>query len=125
MDTARAEKLKINFDIDFPRMPCLCELVCIMTMPLDYYGCADLSIDAMDVSGEHHLDVLHSVYKIRLADDGSPIVEEAEQYELGASQEEEGGQEAGGEGGQEAGGEGGKVIKTQEVIGKKEDKCGR
>lgn len=72
----------------------------------------------MDVSGEHHLDVLHSVFKIRLDDDGSPIVEEAEQYELGASQEEE-------EGGQEAGGEGGKEVKTQEVIGKKEDKCGR
>jgi hypothetical protein len=27
VDTARADKLKINFDIDFPRMPCLCESI--------------------------------------------------------------------------------------------------
>ena len=25
VDTSRGEKLRINFDIDFPRMPCLCE----------------------------------------------------------------------------------------------------
>ena len=49
----------------------------------------DLSIDAMDVSGEHHLDVLHSVYKTRLSEDGQPIHEETEQYELGASKEGE------------------------------------
>lgn len=48
----------------------------------------DLSIDAMDISGEHHLDVLHSVYKTRLSENGQPIHEETEQYELGASQEE-------------------------------------
>lgn len=34
VDTARAEKLKINFDIDFPRMPCLCELVHVWPHPL-------------------------------------------------------------------------------------------
>ena len=43
----------------------------------------------MDVSGEHHLDVLHSVYKVRLSEDGQPIHEEAEQYDLGAVKEEE------------------------------------
>lgn len=55
----------------------------------------DLSIDAMDISGEHHLDVLHSVYKTRLSENGQPIQEETEQYELGASKEgvEEGMQE--------------------------------
>lgn len=26
VDTSRGEKLRINFDIDFPRMPCVCEL---------------------------------------------------------------------------------------------------
>lgn len=43
----------------------------------------------MDISGEHHLDVLHSVYKTRLAEDGQPIQEDTEQYELGASKEDE------------------------------------
>lgn len=32
VDTSRGEKLRINFDIDFHRMPCLCE--CLMTMYL-------------------------------------------------------------------------------------------
>ena len=27
MDTSRGEKLRINFDIDFPRMPCVCESI--------------------------------------------------------------------------------------------------
>ncbi len=43
----------------------------------------DLSIDAMDVSGDHQLDVLHSVYKTRLSLDGQPISEATEQYKLG------------------------------------------
>ncbi len=73
-------------------MPCVCTL--------------DLSIDAMDVSGEHHLDVLHSVYKTRLSEDGQPIHDDTEQYKLGASEEEgkEGAKEDGSEG--EEGGEG-------------------
>ena len=50
----------------------------------------DLSIDAMDVSGEHHLDVDHSVFKQRLTLEGEPIPEEPEQYQIGAGNEEEG-----------------------------------
>ena len=45
----------------------------------------------MDVSGEHQLDVLHSVYKQRLGNDGVPIEEPVEEYTMGA--EEEGGEE--------------------------------
>ncbi len=33
----------------------------------------------MDVSGEHQLDVLHSVFKQRLTTDGQPITEEEPQ----------------------------------------------
>ena len=73
---------------------------------------ADLSIDAMDVSGEHQLDVLHSVFKQRLGLDGTPI-EEVEQYQMGGEEEE------GGEEGKEREGD---VM----VAGDKEsDKCGR
>lgn len=37
----------------------------------------------MDVSGDHQLDVLHSVYKTRLSMDGNPISEPTEEYNLG------------------------------------------
>ena len=42
----------------------------------------------MDVSGEHQLDILHSVFKQRLSLDGSPIEEEPEQYQMGEGAEE-------------------------------------
>ncbi|XP_064381837.1 endoplasmic reticulum-Golgi intermediate compartment protein 3-like [Halichondria panicea] len=71
VDTSRGEKMKINFDLSFQRMPCLY-----------------LSIDAMDVSGEHQLDVLHSVFKQRLTTDGQPITEEKPQpVEMGTGPE--------------------------------------
>lgn len=35
----------------------------------------DLSVDAMDISGEHQLDVSHNIYKKRLSPDGQPMVE--------------------------------------------------
>ena len=73
----------------------------------------DLSIDAMDVSGEHQLDVLHSVYKQRLGLDGTPVEEVAEQYQIGGEGE------VGGEEGKEK--EGGVEVKAEENV----DKCGR
>ena len=69
----------------------------------------------MDVSGEHHLDVLHSVFKVRLTHDGQPIHEEAEQYQLGESKEEDEDEKVNEE---EA-----KKIKEKEE--KEVDKCGR
>ena len=44
------------------------------------------------MSGDHQLDILHSVFKQRLSLDGSPIEEEAEQYQMGG-EGEEGGEE--------------------------------
>ena len=73
----------------------------------------------MDVSGEHHLDVLHSVFKTRLSEDGKPIEDDTERYNLGATKEGEG------EEGKE---EGGVAKKEEQVLpkdDKKEEECGR
>jgi hypothetical protein len=56
VDTSRGEKLRINMDVTFPDLPC-----------------GYLSVDAMDVSGEHQLDVEHNIFKKRLAADGRPL----------------------------------------------------
>ena len=64
----------------------------------------------MDVSGEHQLDILHSVYKQRLRLDGTLIEEEAEQYQMGGEGEE--------------GGEEGRV-REGEVMVAGDNQCGR
>ncbi|KAG6600230.1 Endoplasmic reticulum-Golgi intermediate compartment protein 3, partial [Cucurbita argyrosperma subsp. sororia] len=48
VDTSRGGKLHINFDMSFPAIPC-----------------SILSIDAIDVSGEQHLDIRHNIIKKR------------------------------------------------------------
>jgi hypothetical protein len=58
VDASRGEQLAVHFNVTFPRLPC-----------------AWLSVDAMDVSGEVHLDVAgHEVYKQRLDAGGRPLV---------------------------------------------------
>jgi len=56
VDTSRGEKLRINMDIIFHNLPC-----------------GYLSVDAMDISGEHQLDVDHNIFKKRLKQDLSPL----------------------------------------------------
>jgi hypothetical protein len=56
VDTSRGEQLQINFDVTYPHL-----------------ACSILSLDAMDVSGEQHLDVVHNIFKRRLSADGKPI----------------------------------------------------
>ncbi|KAL6043020.1 Endoplasmic reticulum-Golgi intermediate compartment protein 3 [Balamuthia mandrillaris] len=56
VDVSRGEKLQINLDITFPKL-----------------ACSYLSVDAMDVSGEHQLDVDHNIYKRRLTETGKPL----------------------------------------------------
>ncbi|CAJ1971782.1 unnamed protein product [Sphenostylis stenocarpa] len=65
VDTSRGETLRINFDVTFPALPC-----------------SILSLDAMDISGEQHLDVKHDVIKKRLDSHGNVI--ETRQEGIGA-----------------------------------------
>lgn len=65
VDTSRGEKLNINVDVSFPRMPC-----------------SWLSLDAMDISGDLHLDVDHSVYRRRLSATGEAL-DDGERHHVG------------------------------------------
>eukprot|EP00899_Mesostigma_viride_P021693 jgi/Mesvir1/29525/Mv07020-RA.1 len=56
VDTSRGESLQINLDLTFPHLPC-----------------SVLSLDAMDISGAQHLDVVHNVFKRRLDSRGQAI----------------------------------------------------
>jgi len=56
VDTTRGEKLRINMDVVFHNLPC-----------------GYLSVDAMDISGEHQLDVDHNIFKKRLDKSGRPL----------------------------------------------------
>ncbi|KAK2984664.1 hypothetical protein RJ640_006647 [Escallonia rubra] len=56
VDTSRGETLRINFDVTFPALPC-----------------SILSLDAMDISGEQHLDVKHDIIKKRIDVHGNVI----------------------------------------------------
>ncbi|XP_010939627.1 uncharacterized protein [Elaeis guineensis] len=66
VDTSRGETLRINFDITFPAL-----------------SCSMVSLDAMDISGEEHLDVRHDVIKTRIDSHGNVI--EARQDGIGAA----------------------------------------
>ncbi|CDZ97188.1 COPII vesicle protein [Phaffia rhodozyma] len=56
VDKSRGEKLTVDMDITFPRVPCYL-----------------LSIDIMDISGEHQNDLTHNINKTRLNDKGEVI----------------------------------------------------
>ncbi|CAK9828500.1 Endoplasmic reticulum-Golgi intermediate compartment protein 3 [Anthophora retusa] len=56
VDTSRGSKLRINLDIIVPTI--CCDL---------------LSIDAMDTTGEQHLQIEHNIFKRRLDLDGKPL----------------------------------------------------
>ncbi|KAJ6811829.1 endoplasmic reticulum-Golgi intermediate compartment protein 3-like [Iris pallida] len=64
VDTSRGERLRINFDVTFPAL-----------------ACSMLSLDAMDISGEEHLDVRHDIIKTRIDVHGNVI--EARQGGIG------------------------------------------
>jgi len=56
VDRSRGEKLTVNFNVTFPRVPCYL-----------------LSLDVVDISGELQKEVSHNVLKSRLDSEGRPI----------------------------------------------------
>merc|ERR1711953_497307 len=67
VDTSRSGKLQINLDINFSGISC------------DFLG-----LDAMDVSGEQHIDIEHNIYKRRLDLQGHPIEDAQKEVNFGA-----------------------------------------
>lgn len=67
VDSSRGEKLQINLDVTFPHLPC-----------------GVVSLDAMDVSGEQHLDVAHNIFKRRIDESGVPVSTGEKEVQLGA-----------------------------------------
>ncbi|CAD6576591.1 MAG: hypothetical protein CYPHOPRED_006042 [Cyphobasidiales sp. Tagirdzhanova-0007] len=64
VDKSRGEKLVVNMNITFPKVPCYL-----------------LSVDIMDISGEHQNDVNHDILKSRLSVEGK-LIHEAGRKEL-------------------------------------------
>lgn len=56
VDVSKGERLKIHFDLIFPQVPC-----------------SALSVDAIDVSGNQQINIVHDIYKTRLDVHGEPI----------------------------------------------------
>ncbi|ORX84778.1 endoplasmic reticulum-golgi intermediate compartment protein 3-like protein [Basidiobolus meristosporus CBS 931.73] len=65
VDKSRKEKLSINFNVTFPKLPCHI-----------------LSLDVIDISGAHQENINHDIYKVRLDPTGQEISKDRE-YELG------------------------------------------
>ena len=87
VDPVRGETLRVNFDVTFPSMPCsgessfntggsLCGVAYsnasagFMVLPEVRFSPAAIpavvSLDAMDASGQHQLEIMHDVFKQRL-----------------------------------------------------------
>ena len=74
VDRSRGEKIVIEMDMTFPRVPCYCSsrLTCLLTsLPLT--NVTVLSLDVMDISGEHQTNLEHDVSKTRLSKEGAVI----------------------------------------------------
>ncbi|KAI0669265.1 endoplasmic reticulum-derived transport vesicle ERV46 [Trametes maxima] len=56
VDRSRGEKLTVNMNVTFPRVPCYL-----------------LSLDVMDISGETQSDITHNILKTRLDERGVPV----------------------------------------------------
>jgi hypothetical protein len=65
VDTSRQEKMNITIDIQFPILPC-----------------SYLTIDSMDISGESHTDIIHSLYKTRLDLNGKLVTNDVVKVSL-------------------------------------------
>ncbi|XP_071525804.1 endoplasmic reticulum-Golgi intermediate compartment protein 3 [Panulirus ornatus] len=72
VDTTRGSKLRINLDVVFPNIPCNM-----------------LSLDAMDLSGEQHVNIHHNIYKRKLDLDGRPIQDPERQEQIGHGTKQE------------------------------------
>lgn len=80
VDTSRNKKLQINFDIIVPKISCDCmypfffvHYILLTLLIMEKKMSLVLVLDAVDNSGETHLQVDHNIYKRKLNLKGEPI----------------------------------------------------
>lgn len=61
---AKSDRITVNFNVTFPRVPCFCKLRSGTLYSADGLWLV-ISVDATDVSGEHMRGISHNVVKIK------------------------------------------------------------
>lgn len=75
VDTSRSPNIQINVDIIVPKISCDCKFLMYFYMHFTLYCMLVLALDAMDSSGEQHLELSHHIYKRKLDLEGNPMEE--------------------------------------------------
>jgi hypothetical protein len=70
VDRSRGEKLVIDVDVTFPRIPCYCKRFATHVSSASEAHTSVLSLDVMDISGEQQHDVTHEITKTRVSKEG-------------------------------------------------------
>ena len=75
VDKSRGEKLTVNMNVTFPRVPCYrkSSFVHQPRLVLIHLRLKVLSLDVMDISGETQRDLSHNVLKTRLTPQGTVV----------------------------------------------------
>lgn len=75
VDTSRSPNIQINLDIIVPKVSCDCKYLNYVNKHPIITIFSVLALDAMDSSGEQHLQIDHNIYKRKLDLEGKPIQE--------------------------------------------------
>ena len=75
VDRSRGEKLVIEMDITFPKVPCYREWLYILgsNSLMILLRSLVLSLDVIDISGEHQMDLEHDISKTRVSKEGRDL----------------------------------------------------
>ena len=74
VDTSRSPSIQINLDLVVPTISCDCKYIFLVAIMGNTFFLV-LALDAMDSSGEQHLQIDYNIYKRRLDVHGQPIAE--------------------------------------------------
>lgn len=73
VDKSRGERLTVQMNVTFPRVPCYRKCIHSVHPWKPTYLSSVLSLDIIDISGETQQDITHNILKTRLTEAGIPV----------------------------------------------------